>query len=120
MTVSAHTIKMKFPEFVGAADDATIELAIEEARVQVDSSWLPSNIDLATEYFAAHRLMVTISRIESASGQMVKSETVGPLSITYATPNQPTELLISDLTTTPYGVRFLELCEHNFPGVLVI
>src|SRR5260370_21291759 len=103
MTVNAVSMRLKFTEFndpVGVPD-AEIEFAIEEAGRYVDNTWLPKDKDLGQMYLAAHYLMVWISRQESASGQQVKSEVIGRMSITYATPVQATDLSIDDLTTTP-------------------
>jgi hypothetical protein len=116
---TAASIKLKFPEF-SSQPDATIEFAIEEAGLMVDNGWDDAEGTLALMYLAAHYLMVTISRAESGTGQVVKSENFGPMSVTYDTANQPTNLDPTDFTTTPYGLRFIQMAEHNFPAVLII
>jgi hypothetical protein len=120
---SATNIKFKFPEF-NIVDDATIEFAIEEAVIACggDGNWIDeANQTLAIMYYTAHLLMVSIQRAQSAAGQVVSSERVGELSVTYAVPqmSQPSESAI-DLTMTPYGVRFLGLVRSNFPAVLTV
>jgi Protein of unknown function (DUF4054) len=118
-TLTAANIKIKFPEFAGT-DDAQIEFAIEEAARNVDDTWLEKDKMLGWMYMTAHYLMVSISRAASGTGQQIQSERIGEISVTYATSQQPTIASPSDLTTTPYGTRFLELANLNFPPVLVI
>ena len=116
---SAANVRLKFPEFRDESD-ASIEFALEEAQRNVDDSWIAGDQVLGLYYYAAHVLMVEISRRESASGQMVRSETIGRMSITYASPTQPTATEGSDLTTTPYGTRYLDLVTKSNPAVIVI
>ena len=124
---SAINMKFKFPEF-NTVEDASIEFAIEEAVVACGDpnsdhgEWIDeANQTLAIAYYAAHLLMVSIQRAQSAAGQVVSSERVGELSVAYAVPqmSQPTESAI-DLTMTPYGVRFIGLVRSNFPAVLTV
>jgi hypothetical protein len=116
---SALNIKMKFPEFQ-AQDDATIEFAIEEAQRSVDDSWIAADQTLAIMYLAGHYLMVSIQRAESAEGEVVQSERIGPLSITYKIPEQASAASASDLTTTAYGTRFRELLVRSNPAVAIV
>lgn len=117
MTVSAVSVKLKFPEF-SSEDNGFVEMAIEEASRAVDDTWLPGDHDLAILYYTAHIMAVSILRREG--GQMVESERFGEIAITYKTPAQPKSTDSSDLTTTAYGTRFLELAHLNFPPVAVI
>lgn len=119
MDVNASSMKMKFPEFEDQPD-ARIELCIEEAQRNVDDTWLPGDQKLGLMYLAAHYLMVSISRAASGTGQQIASERIGEISITYAQTKQPSPDMSSDLTTTPYGTRFLELAHLNFPPVAII
>ncbi len=114
---TASAIKLKFPEFA-AIPDGTIEFAIEEAALGVDDTWLPSNGTLAMMYLAGHLLMVTISRAESGTGQMIKSESLLGMTVAYDT--DATKPDAGDYTTTPYGSRFLELLANNIPAVLLL
>lgn len=119
---SAANMKFKFPEFV-QVDDTTIEFAVEEASVAVgQGDWInDANLTLALMYYAAHILMVSISRAESATGQMIKSESIGgEIAVTYESIQQPSDKNPDDLTTTPYGVRYLRLLKQNMPAVIVV
>lgn len=127
---SATNIKFKFPEFI-TVDDSSVEFAVEEAVVACGSmtnsagdsgTWIDeANQTLAIMYYAAHLLMISIQRAQSAAGQVVSSERVGELSVTYAVPQMPqaSDSAI-DFTMTPYGVKFLGLVRSNFPAVLTV
>ena len=120
---SAANMKFKFPEFSNVAD-ASIEFAIEEAVVDCGTDETPwvddNNYTLAVYYYAAHLLQVAIMRAQSGTGQIKTSERTPELSVTYAQPPFPTMDKPIDLTMTIYGVRFLGLCEKNFPPVAVV
>jgi hypothetical protein len=58
-------------------------------------------------------------RAASGTGQVKTSERTPELSVTYAQPPFPSMDRPIDLTMTIYGVRFLGLCEKNFPPVAV-
>jgi hypothetical protein len=116
-------MKFKFPEFSNVAD-ASIEFAIEEAVVDCGTDETPwvddNNYTLAIYYYAAHLLQIAIMRAQSGTGQIKTSERTPELSVTYAQPPFPTMDKPIDLTMTIYGVRFLGLCEKNFPPVAVV
>jgi hypothetical protein len=117
---TALSMKLKFPEF-RLQDDAVLELDIEEARVSAGNQYVDdANQSLATVYLAAHYTMVRVSRAESGTGQVVKSESFGPMSITYDTASQPVNLDPSDFASTPYGLRYMELVKLNVGGPMVI
>lgn len=116
--VNANSMKMKFPEFE-AQPNERIEFAIEEAGRNVDDTWLDADRNLAHMYLAAHYLSVSITRASTSAGQAVVSERIGEISVTYAQPQQAAGD-ITDLSTTSYGARFLELARLNFPAIAVI
>jgi hypothetical protein len=116
---TATNIKMKFPEFK-IIDDPTIEFAIEEAQRSVDDTWIAGDQTLALMYLAAHYIEVGIQRSASTAGEVLESERVGPISMTYKTPEIPTPASPSDYMTTPYGTRFFELLQRSFPAVAII
>lgn len=116
---SSVNIKLLFPEFK-SMPDAIVEFAIAEASSFVDSTWIETDQILALSYLTAHFLMVRRSRAESGSGQQIKSRTIGRISTTYQTPEQPNDKDAEDFTTTPYGTRFMNLCTLNNPAVAII
>lgn len=117
MAVTAVSFKTFFPEYAGESD-AFVEFRIAEAMRKVDDSWLPADVDLATLYLAAHYVTVSVQQRESGTGQVVTSERFGPMSISYGSAQQPGSY--SDLSSTTYGERFLELVTLNFPAVAVV
>lgn len=122
MTPTAVNVKFKFAPAFNNVDDATIELAIEEAVVACGADvgeWIDdANHTLALYYYAAHLMQVAIMRMGSGgTGQIVSSERIGELSLSYAVPPQNTPM---DFTMTIYGERFLGLVRSNFPAVLTV
>ena len=120
---SAANMKFKFPAFINV-DDASIEFAIEEAVVDCGTDETPwvddNNYTLAIYYYAAHLLQIAIMRAQSGTGQVKTAEHTPELSVSYAQPPFPSMEHPIDLTMTIYGVRFLGLCEKNFPPVAVV
>jgi len=118
--VSAQSIKLKYPEF-RSQPDYIVQLAVDDANNYVDSAvWMPADITYATSLLAAHFLMVRISRTASGTGQLVRSETIGSISIAYENPEMPKQPDPLDFTTTPYGSEFQALLNRNFPAVAVV
>jgi hypothetical protein len=116
---TAVNLKMKFPEFANI-NDASVEFAIEEASLFVDDAWLPDTQTLGILYLAAHYLQMSIITAQSASGQIITSERMGEIGVTYATPLQITEKEPSDWLLTLYGRRFREFCQINNPPIAII
>jgi len=119
---TATSLKLKFPEFASVAN-GSVEFAIEEAQLQVDNSDSSWNSDaeasLAILYLSAHHLMVTISRSESGTGLLVRSESFAGISVSYDT-EQQSKPDPGDYTSTPYGSRYLELVSRNQPPVMLL
>jgi|ERR1700719_1416090 len=116
--ISAHSIKMKFPEFTDVPS-TQIEFAIEEAALNVDSTWGTRQV-LGLLYWTAHILMFAISRAASGTGQQIASESfAGVMSITYQNA-PPLDADQDDLSATPYGLRVRALMEAQFPAVAII
>jgi hypothetical protein len=117
---TATNLKLKFPEFA-TLDDATVEFAIEEAALFVDDSWLVDTQTLGILYLAAHRLMISQMAAMSATGQIVQSERMGEMSVTYAqVPQASAAVDVSDFSITWYGRRYMELAHINNPPIAVI
>lgn len=114
---TASSIKIKFPEFESVSN-GTVEMAIEEASLSVSDSWLQKYATLGIMYLTAHYLMVTISRADSGTGAILKSESMDGMSKSYDTTSTKPDH--GDYTTTPYGSKYLELQGKNFPGVMVV
>ena len=115
----AVAMKTRFSEFA-ATDDAAIQFAIEEAARSVDDTWIEGDRILAVMLLAAHHI-ASIAATSGADGREVTSETIGPISVTYAqitsSPSQPgSGSSGSDKESTSYGKRYLALLRKNFGG----
>jgi len=104
---------VKFPELEAGADDDAIELRIAEAARYVDDSWREADYQDAILYLAAHWNVAAASADQSGS---IKSESFGPISVTYGDRNVDD----TSLGSTQYGNRFSELRRGNFPAILVV
>lgn len=99
------------PEFDSFdARDLQYWLAATKAEIGLDA--YGDTASDAHAMLAAHRLKrAPRSTGEAGAPGMVASESVGDVSVSYATPNAET-----DLHTTIYGQRFLALSEGAFMG----
>jgi hypothetical protein len=113
----ANSIKLRFPEFA-TTDDPVVEFAIEEALSQVDDTWIEGDRVLAVSLYVAHLLAIA-SASAGVDGRDVVSESIGPISVTYASVVGATASG-SDLGGTSYGKRYKSLARRNFPGPVVI
>lgn len=106
----------RFPQFDGRDD--LIEVMIAEAAVgEVNETWLAKDQKRAIMYWVAHSITMEDNSADN-SGQ-VQQETLGPISITYATPVQSGKTA-DKYNQTEYGRRFIEIRVRNFPGIVVI
>jgi hypothetical protein len=118
--ITAASVKMRFPAFLDVPD-SQIEFAIEEAELSVDQPTLGDWYLTAFLYRTAHILMVQLQRMQSGTGQIIQSMNIGgEISFTYAPLAQATLAIDSDLTTTAFGLRFLEIIELAVPAVAII
>jgi hypothetical protein len=121
MTVSAKTIKIIFPEFADIPDTA-VEFEIGFARGFHDATKMTSDdYDQAIMLRTAHWLSIKASR-SSEGGQLIRTETMGPLSTTYdnsassgASAPDP-----ADYSTTTYGIRLLQIMGRYSAHVAVV
>jgi|1185.fasta_scaffold443580_2 hypothetical protein len=127
----------RFPEFRDQ-DDSVVELVLADANALVTSNWLPSLRVMGVLLLTAHILYIenliayktstttgiTGSRV---SGSKIQSQKVGPLSVSYGqtsefggTPVVKTDLVSADLSSSPYGLRFLELLHLSEPAAILV
>lgn len=119
MAVTASSFKTRFKAFAAEADDY-VTLFIDEAARQMDRDLFPNEAraDDAQSYLIAHLLMVekrSQRMASSGAAGPVTSETVGPLSRSYATnwgSGQGYE-------TTPYGQEYKKRIAAVFPTPLL-
>lgn len=108
----------KFPEFedLDVSDD-TLQATLDEAARSVDTTWLEGDYKTAILYLAAHLLSSSLEMANFAGGDVIRSVSLGRISVTYADPVTGSVTLS---TSTPYGERFLALQRLNNPPFLVI
>jgi|HubBroStandDraft_6_1064221.scaffolds.fasta_scaffold474838_1 hypothetical protein len=117
---TALSIKNRFPVFASVPDNV-VEFSIEEASLVVDGSWGTATEQLlAISYVVAHFLMIAIQRMESGSGQIVSSERIGEMSISYLAQVVPTMKDPSDWAMTAFGLRYLAILRRNVPAIAVV
>jgi hypothetical protein len=109
-------LKSMFPA-LASADDATLQTALDEAAQFVDDTWAVQDITAATFYLSGH--FITAAQATSGGGQLVTSERIGQIAITYAAASAAAGAYPS-LQTTSYGQMFLALMRRNSPGIAVV
>jgi hypothetical protein len=126
----------RFPEFRDQ-DDSVIELVLADANALVTSNWIPSLRVMGVLLLTAHILYIenliayktknTQGITGTKSSGIITSQKVGPLSVNYAqktefsgTPVVKTDLASADLSSSPYGLRFLELLHLSEPAAILV
>jgi hypothetical protein len=118
--ITAANVKMRFPS-LRSAPDAMLSFAIEEASLRCDpdilgSFYLPAFLNLS-----AHIVTRALQAVETGSGQVLRSVSVGgEISYTYADPTEPSLNDPSDLVATVFGARYLEYLQLAQPAVAII
>jgi len=124
ITVTATSMKLKFPEFANI-EDATIEFAIEEAALAVGNNWAYGS-SVGIMYLAAHLIAAgkaAAAVLAGGSGGEIASESIGRMSISYKTTNVSltnSGATPDDYTSSSYGRRYLELYDMNFGAPVVV
>ncbi len=112
MAVDVTGFRTRFPEFASTADysDARVQLALDDAALQINRSLWGNKADLGTYYLAAHALVVNDSAFDSGGGSgPVTQESVGQVSRSYAAPGASEVEAMGDLAWTKYGKLYWRL-----------
>ncbi len=128
---TADDIRERFAEFATAPSDEIIEQLISEASRYVDTTWLEGDYKTAIMYLTAHMLIT-----EGANSNRFRAATPGPLTVerigdamrVYGSRRSGGAgdsggggtMADSELATTVYGVRYLNLRRSNHPGPVII
>ena len=122
---TAEDLKAYFPEFA-AVDDSTVDSALAEAARNVDESWTEADFATARMYFAAHRLVSrglgagTEGKITGLVLSGLSSIKIGSLGVGFKSRNSSSGIKYSSpMSTTSYGVYYLQLLKLNKPTVVV-
>ena len=117
--ISAHTVKMRYPQFV-SVPSTQIEFAIEEAALWVDDTWGVYEAR-GMMLLTAHNLTVELTRAASSTGQQIASENFpGVVSVTYTTAEPLSDDAVDDLAQTIYGIQFKALRDAAVGSVAVV
>jgi Protein of unknown function (DUF4054) len=104
----------KFPEFTGR--DAAITVALAEAGRSVDNTWTAGDYPTAIMYLAAHVMTVGDSMGAGGGAGEIASESLGPISVSYAKTSGDKSLYSS----TQYGLFYRRLLKKNVPAIAVV
>lgn len=114
------TFIVDFPAFEDK-DPADIQRFINVAKRMVDQTWTEGDYTRAIELYAAH--VMTIDAEAAASGGMsggnIASESLGPISVSYAQPEKSAADVLG-LDVTSYGREFRLLQRLNRGGARII
>ena len=101
------------PELSGVSD-ATWTALIDDAYLQLNADVWGARLSLAAKYLVAH-----LATLSSRRGSpLVSSQTVGPVSVSYAV-GTPTDGS-SEYDSTPYGREFRRLMRAVAPRMAVL
>lgn len=114
---NVDAFKAQFPEFE-SVDDTTVQIALDQAGQFVDSSWGKSQT-AGQMYLAAHFMVLGQSSTDTGIGRVVTSETIGRISISYAT-GSAAAASGSALTSTSYGLVFQNMLTAQGFGIAVV
>lgn len=110
MAVDLTGFRTRFTEFASTATfpDATVQLALDDAQLQINRCSWGNKADLGTYYLAAHSLLVNAPTYTNVITGAVTGETVGSVSRTYAGPLGYLQEM-GDFAWTKYGILYWRL-----------
>ena len=112
--------KAQFPEFAGV-DDVSVQIALDQAGQFVDESWGGSQT-AGQMYLAAHFMVLGQSPTDTGVGRVVTSETIGRISISYATSSAGSLAATTSgsLGSTTYGLIFNNMLTAQGTGIAIV
>ena len=120
MSVTATTIKARFPEFDSQAD-ARIEIFIEDAKLELSESKWGDRYDKGISYLTAHLLSIALKTEKGSVGSVgpIASRSIGDVSISFS--NKTSESQIEAYyNSTPYGQEFWNMLQFVGLGAVAI
>lgn len=114
---NADAFKAMFPEFEDV-DDTTVQIALDQAGQFVDTSWGGSQT-AGQMYLAAHFMVLGQSSTDTGVGRVVTSESIGRISVSYATDSSATSTG-GLLGSTSYGLVFRNMLTAQGFGIAVV
>jgi hypothetical protein len=118
VTPNVAAFKTMFPE-LASVDDTLVQIAIDQASQFVDDTWGKSEAD-ATMYLAAH-FMALAQATASSGGRLVTSETIGRISVSYASVSAASKTSgVDPLASTGYGLIFSNMLARQGFGIAIV
>jgi hypothetical protein len=112
MAADVAGFRARFAEFSDetAFPDSRIQIALDDAALQINRGLWGNKADLGTYYLAAHELTLNDPAFSVATGGgAITSETVGSVSRSYSAPSQAQQEQMGTYSWTKYGLRFWAL-----------
>lgn len=138
MAYSAPTIEQfrtRFPEFTEEeVPDETLQLFLDEAIAEVGDNWIDADRRPAILFLTAHNLSAegygssggsSSLPVDESTGAYLKRRRVGDVEVEFATASDlggGGRTISAGLAyqSSPYGRRYWEIRQRNFPAVLVV
>ncbi len=116
---NVSAFKAMFPEFA-SVDDTTVQIALDMASQFVDESW-GAQQGPATMWLAAHFMALSQSGSGAATGvgRVVSSETIGRISVSYASGNTAAATTPGALGSTTFGLIFNNMLTAQGTGIAI-
>lgn len=109
--------KAQFPEFADV-DDTAVQVALDQAGQFVDSSWGDSQT-AGQMYLAAHFMVLGQQPDDTGVGRVVTSESIGRISVSYAT-QSAAGAAGGQLGSTTYGLIFNNMLTQQGSGIAIV
>jgi hypothetical protein len=112
--ICASDIKTRYPGAFDTVDNDFIELLIEEAEEEISAAVWGSNYDRGLRLLTAHKIYTSPAVSGGSGGGSVysgpiTSKRIGDVSITYGQAQGAAQTSSKDLSSSSYGIEFLEL-----------
>jgi hypothetical protein len=115
---NVDAFKAMFPEFEDI-DDTTVQIALDQAGQFVDATWGTSQT-AGQMYLAAHFMVLGQAPSDSGVGRVITSESIGRVSVSYATESGGTSGAGGQLASTSYGLVFNNMLTQQGFGIAII
>lgn len=116
---AAADLKARFAEFAAIAD-ATVDIALADAALQVDDSWnSQEDFTLGRLLYAAHVLTLDGNAPSGSTSGLAGYTTIRSGQLTLQRGGSADAAPAGSIGATTYGVRFTDLQNRNRSGPLV-
>lgn len=115
---NVDAFKAQFPEFTDV-NDTTIQIALDQAGQFVDSTWGGSQT-AGQMYLAAHFMVLGQAPTETGVGRVITSESIGRISVSYATESAIGSSAGGQLGSTSYGLIFNNMLTAQGYGIAIV